>query len=478
MNGSQFKCGNSTFSIDQCINGQTPLTYYDALAQVGLQRSLREGTVLCYWDTGVEGLFSQMAAVLGQDKRVVKANPFYWTESCSDFAITVCVKKSEDAVPDPGDSVTVSLDDSSMSANGKNSIPTGGYRAYIKELKGKGVNILSVDKTVMGGHTIQLEPLNGEVLDLTALDKYTLLVDTLRMYKKGDTECIVTEGFVQNPPALRKGYVQKFEKGYCIHEDEIDGYAYNVEFRVNKGIDPLTKKKVDYWHVPQVTNKLLTDWIDSRNINTMFGVRDDVKQEGFDGMVTTAEAQGMFSRNYDPASGVSLKAHLMGMIKSIRKTNGCTDMMFLHDFNWGMDWSEGIAQMVKDYGQNLNFSLFGNGGKGTQNFEFFQFKDFKAFNYQFRTFQIDMFDNMRYGNFLSDFAIVMPACKFKDTNGKVVPPVTYTNIAAAEEAAQKKIWSYNEMERGCRVVNVFAKDSYGLEIHCASKLGVMRKVKC
>lgn len=478
MPEKKFSCGNATYSIDQCINGQTPLTYYDALAQVGLQRDLRQSAILCYWQTGIEGLFSQIQALFGADKRTVKTNPFYWAEICSDFVITTCVKKSLAAVPAAGASVTVTIETSSHSSNGAFSMPKAGYRAYIKELNGQGVDITVATKSVTGAHTVTLRPLNGQVLDLTQFDRYTLLVDTLRMYDKGDTNCIVTEGFVQNPPALRKGYVQKFEKGYCIHEDELDGYAYNVEFRIHKGIDPLTGKKVDYWNVPTVTNKLLGDWIDNRNINTLFGVRDDVTQKGFNGVITTAESEGMFSRRYDPSSGVSLKAHLMNMIKSLRKTTGCNDYMLLHDFFFGMDWSEAIAQLVKDSGQSLNFALFGNGGEGVRDFKYFGFKDFEAFGYKFRPFQVDAFDAQRYGSFLNYFALLMPACKFKDTEGKVVPPVTYANIMGSEEAAQKKIWTDNKVVRGCRTLDVYAKDSYGLEIHCASKLGVMRKITC
>ena len=186
----------------------------------------------------------------------------------------------------------------------------------------------------------------------------------------------------------------------------------------------------------------------------------------------------MFNRAYDPASGVSLKAHLMNMIKALRKVNGCTEYMLLHDFNYGIDWSDAIAQLVKDSGQALNYSLFGNGGEGARNFQYYQFKDFSAFNYKFRTYQIDLFDAQRYGHFLSNFAMLLPACKFKDTEGKTVPPVTYVNIGAAETAQQGRIWVDSTIERGCRTVNAFVKDSYGLEIHCASKMGVMRKLEC
>lgn len=476
-NQQQFQANGATWSIDECLNGQSVLPFYDPLAQVALQKSLREETVLCYNQTGPEGLFAQMAALLGADERTVKSNPFYWTEMCNDETITATVAKSGGSVPAGGVAVTVNLAMKSMSTNGKFSMPRAGYRAYIKELTGQAVDIIAVNKSVTGAHTVTIKPINGEVLDLTKFSYYTLLISQLRLYVKGDLNCITTEGFVKNPPALRKGNVQKWEKGYCIHEDEIDGYAYGTDFRIFKGLDS-NGKKIDMWSPVNLTNQIMDNVMDNRNVETMFGKYNYQTQQGVEGLIPTAEAQGMFSRRYDPTSGVSLKAHIMGMIKNLRKSEGCTDYMLLHDFEYGIDWTNGIAELVKASGQSLNYQLFGTGGDGVRNFKYFGFKDFEAFGYQFRTFMIDMFDKRRYGNFLSNFALLMPACKYKDTGGKVVPPVTYVNIAGSEPAKQKNVWTYNEMQRGCRVVNVFAKDAFGLEIHCASKLGVMRKAAC
>lgn len=448
----RFQCDAGTFGIDQCMNGQTPLVYYDALAQVALQKSLRSEAVLCYWGTGIEGIFSQLQAVWDSDTRMVKSNPFYWAEYCQDVTIFTTVLKASGSAPVTSAPVTVNIDASSLSQNGVFSVPRAGYRAYIKELNGQAVNITAVDKTTAGAHTITLAPINGEILNLTVFSSYTLLVDTLRMYTKGDTNCIVSGSFVQNPPILRKGYVQKFEDSICIHEDELDGYAYDVEFRLFKGIDPVTGKKVDMWGLPEITNKLLEKYMDSKNINTLFGRRDDVTQKGFDGLIPTAEQQGMFTRSYDPASGISLKAMLFNMIKSLRRVNGCSEYMLMHDFNFWMDWSEAIASLIKESTVDKLYSLFGSGGEGARNFEYYSFKDFTAFGYKFRTFQVDAFDAMRYGNFLENFAILMPACKFKDTAGKYVPPVTYVNIEGKNPAAQKKIWSYNFMDQGCRTL--------------------------
>lgn len=478
MNNKTFTCDAGTFTIDEAINGQSQLAFYDSLAQVALRPSLREGTVLCYWKQGIEGLFAQLQALIKADNRVVKTNPYYWTEQCAEETITVTVKKSLASVPAAGATVTLTLAPNSHSATGKASRPRAGYRAYIKENGRQGANITAVSKSVTGAHTITLEPLNGEVLDLTKFDTYTIVIDTLKMYVKGDLTCMTGHGLVQNPPVLRKGYVQKFEDSIEVHEDEIDGYAYENEFHVVKGISPVTGKPVDMWCAPQVNEQLQAMVIDSRNINTLIGIRDDKKQQGFDGIVTTAEGQGMFSAGYEPASGVSLKQILMSMIRKLRKTNGCNDYMLLADFGFLLDWSEGIAAMVKEFGQNYIFSLFGKGGTGSQNFEYFNFQDFKAFNYNFRTFQIDGFDARRYGYLLENFAMMVPACPFKDTNGATVPPLTYTNIAGCEPAKQKNMWVDDTRQRRCRIVAYNVKDSYGLEIHCASKLGVMKRSKC
>lgn len=478
MNNRQFTCDAGTYTIDEAINGQSQLTFYDSLAQVALRPSLRQGTVLCYWKQGIEGLFAALQSNLKADNRMVKTNPYYWTEMCSEETISVTVKKSNAAVGDPGDSVAVTLAPQSHSSNGKFSRPRAGYRAYIKENNRQGVNVIAVSKSVTGAHTITLEPLNGQVLDLTKYDTYTVLLDQMKMYVKGDTSDLSAHGLVSNPPTLRKGYMQKFEDSVDIHEDEIDGYVNEQEFYVIKGISPITNKKIDMWCVPQVNEQLNAKVMDSRNINTLFGVRDDAKQQGFDGTITTAEEQGMFQAGYDPASGIAFRQILMSMIKRLRKTNGCPDMMLATDFEFMIDWSEGIAAMVKDFNQNYLFSLFGNGGQGKMDFQYFQFENFKAFNYNFKQFTVDGFDSKRYGFPLNRFALTFPACQFKDTEGKVVAPVTYTNIESCEPAQQKNQWVNDERARQGRKVFFNVKDSYGLEIHCASKMGTLKYAQC
>lgn len=472
----RFQCDAGTFDIGTVMQGQSQLVWYDPLAQIALQPSLRDGTIMCYKDSGVEGMFAEIQAMISQDKRTVKTNPYYWTEYCepTTLAITLAAAGSVGAA---GAQVTVALDKSDYSRGGKYSPPKVGYRGYIKEIN-QVVNITATTKTTAGSHTVGLTPINGEILDLTQFANYTLVMDTLRMYKKGDRNCITGSGFVKNPPALRKGYIQKFEDMVPISEDELDGYAYDKEFKLFKGIDA-NGKKVDMWGLPEIQAELMARLKDNKIINSLWGRRDDVLRQGFDGLIPTADSQGMFSRRYDPGDGVSLKSMLFNMIKALRKVNGCTDYILLHDFGFKFDWNDAMAALIKASEIGKNYQLFGLGGNGgTREISWYDYNTFEAYGYKFTPKLIDTFDNRRYGAYQENFALMMPGCTFQDTNGNDVSPVTFVNIEGAEQAKQDRIWPDDTRERGCRDLNVFVKTAYGMEIHCASKMGTIRKATC
>lgn len=474
----RFTCSTGTFDIDEVINGQTSLQYYDPLAQIAARPDLREGTVMCYNETGVEGLFAQLQALYKSDTRRVRTNPYYWTEKCeADTIVTTVLRNATPGLA--GQNITVDIDMSSHARGGKASFPMAGRRAYIKELKNQAVNIISVNRAVNGKHTMVIQPVNNQIINLSRLPYYTFLVVPLRMYKKGTLDCIETEGFTMEQPLMRKGWVQKYEKAYEIHDDELTHYAYDREFKMGEGINPRTGKIMEYWSLDHITDKLIVDYLDTRTIEGLFGVRDDVKGEGFDGVITVAEAQGMFSNYYDPADGVSLKQKLFNMMKSMRKVNGCHDYILAHDFAFGLDWSEQIAALVKATIGTHQYALFGAGGEGVRNFNWYEFKDFNAYNYHFRTYEVKAFDEQRYGAILENFAFIMPACTFKDTLGNDVPPVTTVVLGGgAEENPVKHIWVDDTRERGCRTVKAFIQDTFGQEIHCGTKMGVWRKQVC
>jgi hypothetical protein len=473
----RFTCSAGNFSIAEAINNQTPLGFYDSLYQITANPDLRNGTVLCYDATGPEGLFSQIQNVVNSDKRWVTTSPHYWTEKCEDTTIITTINRVL-APGTPGGNVTAPVDRSSHTRSGDFSTPMAGRRAYIRELDGQAVNILSVNRTTKLQHTVTLQPVNGETIDLSGRDSYTLLVNPLRMYKKGDTECIATEGLTSEQPILRKGFLQKYEKGYQIHDDEITGYAFGVEFRIARGINPLTGKAIEFYNLPLLQDAALVDYMDTRNIELLHGQRDDVKGEGFDGLFTNTRSQGMFSRYYDPNDGTSLKTNLFNMMKSLRKVNGAKEWLFIYDFGFNMDWSEQIAALVKSIATPLTYKLFGDGGEGVRDFTWYEFTDFKAYGYKFRGYMLDALDTQRYGNFNENFAYLIPATTYYDTNGNRVAPVTFVNIKADEESPEKKMWVDDTRKRGCRYVNLFVQDTFGIEQHCASKTGIWQRIDC
>lgn len=474
----RYQTGAGEFGFDQIINGQTPLVYNDLLAQVATQRDLRVDAILCYEHSGLEGLLSQIQDLLGgdTDNREVVASPYFWPEYTDDVVITTTIKK-QTVVGQPNQAQTFAIDSSTHSGNGKFSIPRKGFRGYIVELDAQAVEIDDVIKTPNGGHTIVISPINNEKLDLTHLDYYTLLIDPLRNYVKGDTNDIQTGGFVRNAPTIRKGYVQMFETGYEVHQDELNGYVYDVDFRIGKGVGS-DGKEIDNYDFPVMNAKMLDDWRDSRIINTLFNVRNEAKGQGFDGIVTAVSREGMFNRYYDPTSGQSLKSAMFNKVRQLRARNGATQNLMAHDFGWGMDWSENIADIVKASKQDKVYKLFGDGGEGVRNFKWYEFKDMQLFDYDFKTMRIDTFDKARYGAPLKDFCLTMPMTTYRDTKGRKVGPATYVNIHAAEMAPEKKMWVYDRRPHGGRGVKFFCQDTWGLELHCIMKMGIERKIKC
>ena len=74
----------NTYNIDAVIKGQTPLGMYDPLKQMVYQPDIRRNKdgkvapVLPYSQTSLWGLFSQLQAKWGSDKKVVKASTYFY----------------------------------------------------------------------------------------------------------------------------------------------------------------------------------------------------------------------------------------------------------------------------------------------------------------------------------------------------------------------------------------------------------------
>lgn len=475
-NNNVFTCDAGNFSIDQAIAGQTPLAMYDSLKQAAYLPAIRQvrggsgaQVIMPYDERSPEALFSQMMAAFGSENRTVPANQFYWLEYDSYDTLSFVVDQSTAGAP--GASVNATIDALSSSQVGNYTKPIGGYYAYIKENNRQKVLITAVNKTT---NVVTFQPINGQSINFSTYSRYTIIIDPLRHYTLLDPNNIATEGLVLNPPTMYKAYAQKFEKGFFINQDEIDNYVYERDFKVIKGLNT-RGEAVEYFYIPAIHGQCEAFIKDNMNLNTLFGQRDYTNAKGMDGIVPTINTYGMFNAGYDIYSSVSLKQILFGMIKTLRRVNGCNEYMLIHDFGFWMDWSESFGQLIAATGQNYVYELFGPGGTGSRDFTYFDFKSFMAFGYKFTLYQLDIFDHRRYANILEYFSILMPMAKFKDQQGNTVPWLTYCYLEGAEPAKVDNIWMFDFRKQGGRTLNVYVSTTWGLEIHRPTAAGLLTK---
>jgi len=478
MDANQFFSEGGSYAINQAIKGQTAFQMYDPLAQMVYKPEIRgnisgeAAIVLPYQDSGFWGLWSQIQSLLGLDKRTVKANTFYWSEydlfETQAFGI---IGNTGQQPPAAGFPATVAINRFSMSQNGLFSKPIAGFQGFFKHNRQK-VNITLVNETAAGTINVTLQPINGQVLDLTKKASYVLVQSPMLSYNLNATGPIPVHGEVGNPPILYKSWVQKYEDALAVDESEIDNYVYQKNFFIKKGLDPFGNG-IDFWYAPSLSMKAEAKLIANRNLKTLMDVRDLINSEGFNGIIPTIDQFGMFEMSYDTFMSGSLKSMLFAMIKNLRKINGSTEYMIAGDFNFFIDWSEAIAQLVRNYNQDYRYQLFGEGGEGSRDFRYFDFKDFMYNEYHFRTFKVDMFDSYRYGNILSNFAMLLPLKAFSDTMGNKVPIVNFVNIEGAEPGRDMRIWVDDARERLERTLRVGIKDTFGIEVHAPTRLGLI-----
>lgn len=467
--------GADSYLIDNPIAGQQPLAFYDALKQIAYTPEIRgrmgskASIILPYEDTGFWGLLSQMqAALTGTDYRTVMARKFYWAEYEMYETLSFAIAK----VAGSGTSRTTTISRFSQSNNGLFVKPLPGFQAIIKENNRQIVNITNVTQNAAGNFSITITSINGETIDISTRSQYTLIMLPMREYVLGTTTPIQTDGYLYNPPILWESFVQKWEWGIDIDESEIDNYVYDRTFQIVKGVDS-DGNPVDFFYIPALNKKFMDAIAANRTLRTLFNQRDYVNDREFDGVVPTIGKYGMFNMAYDELLSGSFKSLLFAMIKSIRKVNGSNDYLLAHDFNFGLDWSNAMAELIRNANQNYRYKLFGEGGEGARNFQYYQFKDWGYNNYNFRALQVDMFDSYRFGNVLEYFSLLLPLKAFMDTEGNRVPIVTYCNIVGAEPAKEWKTWIYDFRQQGGRSLNGYAKDAFGIEFHAPTRCGMI-----
>lgn len=474
--------GAGTFMIDSPVKGQEPLTYYDSLKQIAYTPEIRAradgkaSIVLPYEDTGFEGLLSQLQSALAMAQgmespyRTVTARKFYWAEYEQYETLSFAINK----VAGSGTSRTTKISRFSQSNNGLFVKPIAGFQAIIKENNRQIVNITAVVENAAGDWDITLTSINNETIDISQKGQYTIVMFPMMEYLLSSTTQIATSGWVYNPPILWESFVQKYEYGVALDESEIDNYVYDRKFNIVKGVDS-DGNSVDYFYIPAINKRFTDAFAGNRSLRILFNQRDYVNDREFDGVVPTISKYGMFNMAYDALLNGSFSSLLFSMIKSIRRVNGSNDYLLAHDFNFGLDWSNAMAELIRNRNQDYRYKLFGEGGEGPRDFRYFEFKDWSYNNYNFRAYQVDMFDSYRFGNILEYFALLLPLKAFTDTEGNKVPIITMCNIMGAEPAKSWTNWIDDARVRGERNLRGFGKDAFGIEFHAPTRTGMITK---
>jgi hypothetical protein len=469
--------GMGEMMITDPIEGQQVAALYDPLRQSALVPDLRQGAdgrpsiTMPYPDMGFEGMLSQMyAQISGGAERTVKARDFYFAEYDQHESLAFAVKGGSTTTPGTTTATTISR--LSQTQNGLFVKPIAGYKAILKEANRQIVTINTVTQVSPGNWNITLGSINGETIDLTGRSRWTLILFPVRDYVKGTNNPIQKRGFVYNPPILYKGHIQKFEDGISIKEDELDNFVYNLRWEMVKGFDR-NGNAVNYFYMPALTDRFVQSYAANRTLKALFNQRDHAAQDGFDGIIPTIDKYGMFNMSYSSLLHESFSDLLFSMIKSIRKVSGSPEYLMLHDFNFGLDWSNAMNTLVKSTDAGDRYRSFGDGAVGERTLEYFQFTNFNYGPYMFRATQIDMYDSPRYGNVLEYFAMLLPGKKLRDSDGNTVPIVTFVNLEGVEPAKRRYIWFDDARVRGERELVGYMKDHFGLEIHAPTRCGLI-----
>jgi hypothetical protein len=64
---------------------------------------------------------------------------------------------------------------------------------------------------------------------------------------------------------------------------------------------------------------------------------------------------------------------------------------------------------------------------------------------------------------------------FTDTEGNRVPIVTFVNIEGAEPGRDMRVWVDDARERLERNLRIGIKDTFGMEVHAPTRMGIITK---
>ena len=93
---------------------------------------------------------------------------------------------------------------------------------------------------------------------------------------------------------------------------------------------------------------------------------------------------------------------------------------------------------------------------------------------------LDGWEQLSFTDIYYNFAVIMPMTTYRDAMGNRVPPMEIVKLdkcdgfqMMTQNSASASIWYDDARIRGERKVNVYAKNSFGVEFHGAQFLGIL-----
>lgn len=458
---------NGYNTVNQCItNG---VRYQDQLSLINNHPDLRKDVVLAYSyaNSGIDGVIQQLQSTFGLEKRMVDTWEYYWAEICKKPVQTFNIDPVA-TVGAAGAAVVTTISSSKF-------VPRVGRYVYLKELKQQQVKITAATLLPSGKWQVTLQPINGQVLDLTGSSCFTAIMSPMDSVDRCNEDCVSPEGLQQTFPTIRKGYMSKFEKAICRKACHLDGTGDDNKPRFIQPINPRTGERTEYWTNTAINNEILNAWKTNRALEIMFSERDDVAQKKFDGLVKTFEQKGQ-NVDYNKADGASFRAYFMNMVRNLRRTgSNFKNWFLLGDYQFGLTWGESLNSYLANQGCNSPVIMQKNGD--TLSWDWMKNLSIGDFNVMFK--ELDFFSSYDYGLPKEDFAILFPKDAFTNSEGQRVSPINIVGIKGAEEATMNGTVSMDTTKWiSCEEVSWVLRDTFGLEIHCACHAGVFHGTNC
>lgn len=369
---------------------------------------------------------------------------------------------------------------SPYSAAGNYTVPVAGHSAVANVLgKPTVVYISSVTTTTPNAYEVVLQPINGEALDLTG-GEYTWQYNTRIQYTQSCSSTIQTEEFLHNAPMVVEGYIQKYEKGNHICEDDLDSYGYDFVPKQASYFDPLTAKEVNTFCLAESAMKQVRDEMIYGDIHDfLFAERDNVSGRSFDGVFATARKRGKFNMPINTTNKDSVIASLKVIAKTYLR-EGIKDIILWCDQDMMINLNKILAE-IPGY-NNFHAKVWGvTGDRKIDWYDFSGINNFLGLGFNIQLKELDGWEMLSYTDVMSNFALIQPMTWFMDSMGRRVPPMEIVKLdscSGLQYATQNgdngaSLWYDDARQRGERKLKIYAKNSFGLEIHGAQFLGIL-----